>query len=201
MTEPETNAPETDLPGAGVPGTGLSGASASEENAPEPGAPETLIRVAVHGDDAGLGVLDRVTWSTLHAVVPAPVPPYGPFFDERHLPEDYLVAVRGGALVGYVRVAQPIPLASHAHVFQIQGLVVAESARGEGVARGLLRAAMDRARERGATRLTLRVLGHNAPARALYASEGFAVEGVLPGEFLIDGRYVDDVCMGRSLVG
>ncbi|WP_432085351.1 MULTISPECIES: N-acetyltransferase family protein [unclassified Streptomyces] len=175
--------------------------SASEENAPEPGAPGTLIRVAVHGDDAGLGVLDRVTWSTLHAVVPAPVPPYGPFFDERHLPEDYLVAVRGGALVGYVRVAQPIPLASHAHVLQIQGLVVAESARGEGVARGLLRAAMDRARERGATRLTLRVLGHNAPARALYASEGFAVEGVLPGEFLIDGRYVDDVCMGRSLVG
>ncbi|WP_435187809.1 GNAT family N-acetyltransferase [Streptomyces sp. bgisy126] len=175
--------------------------STSEENAPGPGAPGTLIRVAVHGDDAGLGVLDRVTWSTLHAVVPAPVPPYGPFFDERHLPEDYLVAVRGGALVGYVRVAQSIPLASHAHVLQIQGLVVAESARGEGVARGLLRAAMDRARERGATRLTLRVLGHNAPARALYASEGFAVEGVLPGEFLIDGRYVDDVCMGRSLVG
>ncbi|MYV66769.1 GNAT family N-acetyltransferase, partial [Streptomyces sp. SID2131] len=44
------------------------------------------------------------------------------------------------------------------------------------------------------------VLGHNAPARALYASEGFAVEGVLPGEFLLDGAYVDDVCMGRSLV-
>ncbi|MFJ6247699.1 MULTISPECIES: GNAT family N-acetyltransferase [unclassified Streptomyces] len=210
MTEPETNAPETEPPGARASGTSpreargsgtsLPGASTSEENAPRPGAPGTLIRVAVHGDDAGLGVLDRVTWSTLHAVVPAPAPPYGPFFDDRHLPEDYLVAVRGGTLVGYVRVAQPIPLPSHAHVLQIQGLVVAESARGEGVARGLLRAAMDRARERGATRLTLRVLGHNAPARALYASEGFAVEGVLTGEFLIGGRYVDDVCMGRSLV-
>ncbi|MFC7934266.1 GNAT family N-acetyltransferase [Streptomyces cinereoruber] len=168
---------------------------------PETNVPETLIRVAVHGDDVDLGVLDRDTWSTLHAVVPAPVPPYGPFFDDRHLPEDYLVAVRGGELVGYVRVAQSIPLASHAHVLQIQGLAVAESARGKGVARALLRAAGDLARERGATRLTLRVLGHNAPARALYASEGFAVEGVLPGEFLIDGEYVDDVCMGRSLVG
>ncbi|MFJ7126944.1 GNAT family N-acetyltransferase [Streptomyces sp. NPDC098101] len=161
--------------------------------------PETRIRTAERDDDAALGALDRAAWSPLHAVVPAPVPPYGPFFDERHLPEDYLVAVGGDALVGYVRIVQPIPLASHAHVLQIQGLVVAGAARGRGVARALLRAAAERARERGATRLTLRVLGHNAPARALYASEGYAVEGVLPGEFLIDGRYVDDVCMGRSL--
>ncbi|MFF4172654.1 GNAT family N-acetyltransferase [Streptomyces sp. NPDC001744] len=161
--------------------------------------PETRIRTAEHDDDAALGALDRDTWSTLHAVVPAPVPPYEPFFDARHLPGDYLVALRADVLVGYVRVVQPIPLPSHAHVRQIQGLVVAESARGKGVARALLRAAVDRAREEGATRLTLRVLGHNAPARALYASEGFAVEGVLPGEFLLDGEYVDDVCMGRSL--
>lgn len=83
---------------------------------------------------------------------------------------------------------------------QIQGLVVAESARGRGVARALLRAAVERARAEGARRITLRVLGHNAPARALYASEGFAVEGVLPGELLIDGQYVDDVLMGRSLL-
>lgn len=43
------------------------------------------------------------------------------------------------------------------------------------------------------------MLGHNTPARTLYESEGFAVEGVLPGEFLIDGAYVDDVCMGLAL--
>ncbi|MEV8411409.1 GNAT family N-acetyltransferase, partial [Streptomyces niveus] len=29
--------------------------------------------------------------------------------------------------------------------------------------------------------------------------EGFVVEGVLPGEFFLDRRYVDDVLMGRSL--
>ncbi|WP_143674119.1 GNAT family N-acetyltransferase, partial [Streptomyces caniscabiei] len=45
----------------------------------------------------------------------------------------------------------------------------------------------------------LRVLGHNTPARKLYESEGFVVEGVLPEEFLIDGAYVDDVLMGRRL--
>ncbi|MYV52865.1 GNAT family protein, partial [Streptomyces sp. SID3212] len=57
------------------------------------------------------------------------------------------------------------------------------------------------ARNQGARRLTLRVLGHNTPARRLYEAEGFAVEGVLPGEFLLDGEYVDDVLMGRSLLG
>ncbi|MFJ3764761.1 GNAT family N-acetyltransferase [Streptomyces sp. NPDC090082] len=160
--------------------------------------PETLIRTAVRDDDAALAELDRTTWSTLHAVLPAPEPGEA-FFDARHPPRDYLVAVRGGAVVGYVRVVPPTPLAATAHVRQIQGLAVAEAARGGGVARALLRAAMDRARAEGAVRMTLRVLGHNAPARALYASEGFAVEGVLPGEMFLDGAYVDDVLMGRSL--
>lgn len=63
----------------------------------------------------------------------------------------------------------------------------------------LLRAVMDGARRQGARRITLRVLGHNAPARKLYESEGFQVEGVLPEEFLLDGQYVDDVFMGRFL--
>ncbi|MER7948212.1 GNAT family N-acetyltransferase [Streptomyces sp. NPDC096079] len=160
--------------------------------------PETLIRTAAQDDGAALAELDRSTWSTLHAVLPPPAPD-APFFDERHRPGDYLVAVRGGAVVGYVRVVPPTPLAATAHVRQIQGLAVAASARGAGVARALLRAAMDRAREEGAVRITLRVLGHNAPARALYVSEGFAVEGVLPGELFLAGAYVDDVLMGRTL--
>ncbi|MER5962539.1 GNAT family N-acetyltransferase [Streptomyces sp. NPDC002057] len=161
--------------------------------------PETLIRTAEREDDDVLAELDRVTWSPLHAVLPAPTPPYEPFFDERHLPEDYLLAVRGGVVVGYIRIVPPTPLAATAHVRQVQGLVVAESARGHGVARALLRAAMEKARADGAVRMTLRVLGHNAPARALYASEGFAVEGVLPGEMFLAGAYVDDILMGRSL--
>ncbi|MFE5595524.1 GNAT family N-acetyltransferase [Streptomyces sp. NPDC056549] len=160
--------------------------------------PETLIRTAVQDDDAALAELDRTTWSTLHAVLPVPAAGE-PFFDARHLPGDYLVAVRGGVVVGFVRAVPPTPLAATAHVRQIQGLAVAASARGGGVARALLRAAMDRARAEGAVRITLRVLAHNAPARALYASEGFAVEGVLPGELFLDGAYVDDVLMGRSL--
>ncbi|MGW2643793.1 N-acetyltransferase family protein [Streptomyces sp. NPDC001393] len=158
--------------------------------------PEPYIRLAAPADEEELAVLDRATWSTLHAVGP---PPQGPFFDERHVPEDYLVAEADGRVVGYVRICRPTPLASNAHVLQIQGLVVAEEARGLGLGRALIRAAVDAARGRGARRLSLRVLGHNAPARALYESEGFTVEGVQPEEFLLDGTYVDDVLMGRKL--
>lgn len=176
------------------------------------------VRPARSADEEALGELDRSTWSTLHAVVPRPRPPYEPFFDERHRPEDFLVAeaatmagsgseaepeAESGAgrtrIAGYIRLVPPTPLACNGHVRQIQGLAVASWARGAGVGRTLLRAACAEARRQGANRITLRVLGHNTPARALYASEGFAVEGVLSGEFFLHGRYVDDVLMGRSL--
>ncbi|WP_329409148.1 GNAT family N-acetyltransferase [Streptomyces sp. NBC_00704] len=157
------------------------------------------IRAALPADDDALAALDRATWSTLHAVMPRPEPPYEPFFDERHAPRDYLVAEVDGRIVGYLRLVPPTPLACNAHVRQIQGLAVLDEARGRGVARALLREAVEETRRQGARRLTLRVLGHNAPARGLYESEGFTVEGVLPGEFLLDGRYVDDVFMGRPV--
>ena len=161
--------------------------------------PVPHIRHATLDDEDALGLLDRATWSTLHAVGPRPQQPYEPFFDDRFGPRDHLVAELDGALVGYIRLGFPTPLAANRHVRQIQGLVVAEEARGLGVGRALLRAVGDEARRQGARRLTLRVLGHNTPARKLYESEGFVVEGVLPEEFLLDGAYVDDVFMGRSL--
>ncbi|MFJ3230190.1 GNAT family N-acetyltransferase [Streptomyces sp. NPDC086787] len=161
--------------------------------------PDPYIRTALPDDEDELARLDRVTWSYLHAVMPEPQPPYAPFFGERTTPEDILVAEIDRRIVGYIRLALPTRLASNAHVRQIQGLAVHDDARGRGVGRALVRAAVEEARRRGARRLTLRVLGHNTPARALYASEGFVVEGVLPEEFLLDGAYVDDVFMGRPL--
>ncbi|WP_455361726.1 N-acetyltransferase family protein [Streptomyces sp. SYSU K21746] len=182
--------------------------------------PQSHIRLARTADADALAALDRATWSPLHSVQPKPEPPYAPFFDDRHLPVDYLVADfdgldglegldgldrldggddRDGPVAGYIRLAPPTPLASNGHVLQVQGLAVADSALGRGLGRSLLRAACAEARRRGASRITLRVLGHNTPARRLYESEGFVVEGVLPGEFLLDGHYVDDILMGRGL--
>lgn len=160
---------------------------------------EPRIRFAEHADDEALGRLDRDNWSPLHAVKPREEPPYEPFFSDRFGPRDHLVAELDGRIVGYVRLGFATPLASNAHVQQIQGFLVADEARGRGVGRTLIRAVLDEARRRGALRVTLRVLGHNTPARALYESEGFLVEGLQPGEFFVDGRYVDDVLMGRSI--
>ncbi|MGW7355822.1 N-acetyltransferase family protein [Streptomyces sp. NPDC054802] len=162
--------------------------------------PESHIRPARRSDEAELGELDRAAWSPLHAVTPRPQPPYDPFFDQNHRPDQFLVAEdTDGTVVGYVRLVPPTPLACNRHVRQIQGLAVDDRARGRGVGRALVRAACDEARRQGALRITLRVLAHNTPARTLYEAEGFTVEGVLPGEFHLDGRYVDDVLMGRSL--
>ncbi|MBC9712346.1 GNAT family N-acetyltransferase [Streptomyces sp. TRM66268-LWL] len=158
-----------------------------------------LIRSARRADESALARIDHDTWSPLHAVQPRPQPD-DPFFDARHEPDQYLVAEVDGEVAGYVRVVPPTPLPANLHVRQIQGIAVADRARGKGVARALIRSACAWAAERGARRITLRVLGHNAPARRLYESEGFRVEGVLPGEFLLDGEYVDDVLMGRVLV-
>ncbi|WP_405993815.1 GNAT family N-acetyltransferase [Streptomyces sp. NBC_00986] len=160
---------------------------------------EPNIRTALPDDDEELGALDRATWSNLHAVTPRPQPPYRPFFDERHAPGEHLVAELDRRIVGYIRLVPATSLACNAHVRQIQGLAVSGEARGHGVGRALIRAAMTEARRQGARRITLRVLGHNTPARKLYEAEGFAVEGVLPEEFLLDGEYVDDVLMGRAL--
>jgi RimJ/RimL family protein N-acetyltransferase len=172
-----------------------------------------VIRRAVRADDAVLAELDRRIWSPLHAVLPGPPLEGHPFFDATHLPSQFLVAeceaalieeappARGGRgrIAGYVRLVKPTPLPANAHVRQIQGLAVDLWARGRGIAWALLDAACAEARRQGALRITLRVLGHNTPARRLYESAGFVVEGVLPAEFLIAGEYVDDVLMGRRL--
>lgn len=158
------------------------------------------IRRATAADEGPLGELERRAWSPLHAVTPQQEPPYDPFFSST-APDDHLVAVLPEhGIVGYVRLERPHPLPSNAHVQQIRGLAVDERARGKGVGRALVDGACDLARERGARRLSLRVLGPNVPARALYESAGFEVEGVQPEEFFVAGSYVDDVLMGRSLL-
>src|SRR4051794_41515418 len=68
-----------------------------------------------------------------------------------------------------------------------------------GIGQRLPAAAVAETRARGARRLRLRVLGPNAAARRLYEACGFVVEGVLREEFLLDGRYVDDVLMALTL--
>lgn len=156
------------------------------------------IRSAHRSDEAALTELDRRTWAPDNAITRMPEEGSA-FFDHWHLPEQFLVAERESRLIGFVRVVQPVPVDSGAHVRQIQGLAVDPAERRRGLGRALLDAAFDDARRQGARRITLRVLSTNTNARRLYESMGFVIEGVLPAEFLIQGTFVDDILMGRPL--
>jgi ribosomal protein S18 acetylase RimI-like enzyme len=156
------------------------------------------VRPARPDDDAELRRIDLATWSSLTS--PSP-PPAGspPFFDERTLPEHVLVAELDGEVAGWIKLQPPTPLPASEHVLQVTGLAVDPARQGQGVGRALLEAAADEGRRRGARRLTLRVLAANESARRLYERCGFEVEGVLRGEFHLEGRDVDDVWMARRL--
>jgi RimJ/RimL family protein N-acetyltransferase len=156
------------------------------------------IRQALPSDDPQLRALDQATWSP--EMSPAPPPPAEqPFFGPGCAPEDVLVAVLDDAIAGYVRLGHPTSLAANRHVVEMRGLAVDPNRRGQGLGRAVLSAAAAEATERGARRLTLRVLAPNIAARALYERCGFELEGVLREEFLLDGRYVDDVLMALEL--
>jgi ribosomal protein S18 acetylase RimI-like enzyme len=156
------------------------------------------VRTARAEDEAALATLDERTWTS--AVSPAPPPPPGtPFFGEEARPENFLVAEHDGVVAGYVRLDEGFGIPAHRHVRVIGGLAVDPDRQRLGIARRLVDAAVAQARERGAGKVTLRVLGHNTAARRLYERCGFVVEGVLRGEFRVDGADVDDVLMARSL--
>jgi GNAT superfamily N-acetyltransferase len=156
-----------------------------------------VVRAARIEDEAALRPIHLATWTA--DVSPGPDPdPSEPVFDGATL-ADVLVAEDDGRVLGYVRLHQPGPLPSHAHVLVVNGLAVDPARQGGGTGRALIEAAVDEARRRGARKLGLRVLAPNAKARRLYASCGFAVEGVLRGEFRLNGEDVDDLFMARFL--
>jgi ribosomal protein S18 acetylase RimI-like enzyme len=156
------------------------------------------IRAARPEDAAALSAIDAVTWTTANSPAGLPTEPR-PFFRAEENSADTLVAVRDGAVLGYAKLRNPLPLPAHAHVLEINGLAVDPAATGRGIGRALVEAAVAEAERRGARKVTLRVLGTNAAARRIYARCGFVEEGVLRDEFLLDGQYVDDVFMARFL--
>ena len=150
-----------------------------------------MIRFAIRRDESALRRLDREVWSTLHNP--------GPIREGRFDITGTLVYDVEDELAGYVQLGPWSKFPSAGHVRQVRGIAVAERFRGRGIARALIEAAVGQAELQGARKLTLQVLAHNAPARALYEACGFVQEGTLTGVFYLDGEYVDDVFMSLDL--
>ncbi|MFI9503803.1 GNAT family N-acetyltransferase [Nocardia sp. NPDC052566] len=160
--------------------------------------PDIRIRTGTENDEGALAAIDHATWST--RVSPVPLWPLEtPFFDERTSPENVLLARDDNYILGYVKLRpHPMP-ASSGHVQEINGFAVDPDHQGRGIGHTLLDAARHEAIRRRARRITLRVLGTNTRAQALYLAHGYRIEGRLVGQFLIQNRYVDDIFMALDL--
>lgn len=156
---------------------------------------ELAIRPAVDSDEAALGAIDHATWSPV--TTPAPRPPAdAAFFEPGRVPADVFVAEGlDGMLIGYVLVGRGHPMPTHAHVAFLRGLAVDPDRQGRGVARELVRAALDELARRGITRVRSNVLSTNPASLAVHRACGFIQEGRLVGEFVVEGTLVDDVLL------
>jgi ribosomal protein S18 acetylase RimI-like enzyme len=163
---------------------------------------QARVRPARPRDGAALAGLEAVSWSAesgFPSVIARAGRGNGAFFNVDNPPEAFLVAELDGSVVGYIRLRPATRLPENAHVVQVQGLAVHPGARRRGIAAMLLTAAEQRLRERGTQKLSLRVLSTNVAAISLYERLGFTREGILRGEFIINGGYVDDVLMAKPL--
>ena len=88
----------------------------------------------------------------------------------------YFVALSGTQVVGWCDVSS-VPGDTRSHI-GILGMGLLPAARGQGVGRRLMEAAIAKAWSNGLTRIELTVRDDNLNAKALYESLGFQVEGL-----------------------
>ena len=85
------------------------------------------------------------------------------------------------------------------HIGHVIGMMVRTEARGQGVGRALLEAAITEARRAGLETLTLTVTAGNANAVALYQRAGFVAWGTLARALKIGTQYHDKLHMALDL--
>lgn len=125
------------------------------------------IRAASSADLAAVAAIERASFED----------PWSLESFRHHLGDVFLVAERGGQVVGYLVAWRLGPEA------EILNVAVATPARREGVARDLLDDALAQLAGAGVARVFLEVRVSNAAARRLYATAGFEEVGRRPGYY------------------
>lgn len=103
---------------------------------------------------------------------------------------DFLLASRNGGTVpsGVCQLRYRLSVWTGVEDCWLEDLYVQVDARGGGIGRSLVEAAVERARGRGCRRIQLDVNEQNSQALALYRSAGFSTESKPPGRTLFIGR-------------
>lgn len=100
----------------------------------------------------------------------------------------------GERLVGKLTI-DALPYPSLAHTFWVHAVYVHPDARGSGASAALMKAAIESAGAKGASRVVLWVNEANTTARRFYARIGFQEAGRIPQGIQAGEHYVDDVLM------
>ena len=118
-----------------------------------------------------------------------------PVFEKLLAADNFFVHEHDGAVVGFFKAARG---EIHTrHVAYISLLAVDPALEGQGIAKAMMREALDRLRAEGAKRVELGVESTNLRALTFYSKLGFEVEGTLRKGYAspYDG-IVDDKVMG-----
>ena len=107
--------------------------------------------------------------------------------------QPHIVALDDGKVIGWCDItALDRPVLAHIGSLGI-GILVAY--RGQGVGTALIKAALEKAKQKGLTRIELTVRENNLSAIALYKKFGFVTEGTHVNGVCIDGQYENHIFM------
>jgi L-amino acid N-acyltransferase YncA len=140
---------------------------------------------AIYGEGIATGI------ATFETVVPA----YDAW-DAAHLPGHRLVAVSQGSVVGWAALSAVSQREVYRGVAE-DTIYVAESARGHGIGKALLRALASAAERAGIWTLQAAIFPENAMSIALHERCGFRVVGTRERLGKLDGAWRDVVLMER----
>jgi len=108
-----------------------------------------------------------------------------------------LVAQTDGRLVGYIAGLGGKYHRNRHKVDIVIGILLDYS--GQGLGTKLFTALEDWARSHDLHKLELTVMAHNERAISLYKKMGFVVEGISVDSLFVNGRYVDELDMAKSI--
>ncbi len=158
---------------------------------------QILIRPSTDHELEQLMELDNLIWNASNSPNP----------DQWDSIEDYQkrypagsqhVAIIDNRVAGYIMFKPPTSMESNQHVIDI-AIGVHPNFQGKGVGRHLIEYVYTWGKSHGKKKISLRVMATNFQAIAFYRAVGFKEEGRLIDEFLMDGKYVDDILMYRMI--
>ncbi len=113
------------------------------------------------------------------------------------LKSGFFVAEDDGLLLGYMIVRSETMERTMHRASIVIG--VHSNSRGKGVGTALFEHVFQWAIQRNLHRLELTVIELNERAKGLYKKMGFEVEGIKKDSLFIDGKYVNEIYMGKIL--